>query len=78
MQQSTKINLAVIGTLAVAATVAAVVGLSGMISAGVVFGIAGVALAYLLAEFSAFAITVCPAIAALRADEDRDRVEGKL
>lgn len=66
------------GTLAVAATVAAVVGLSGMISAGVVFGIAGVALAYLVAEFTAFTITVWPAVAALRDDGDTGRIEGKL
>jgi len=53
-------------TLAVAATAAATVGLSGMILGGMLLGFRGVAIAYVLAEFVAFAITMWPAAVALR------------
>ncbi|WZH38930.1 MAG: hypothetical protein PIR02_09710 [Microbacterium enclense] len=64
-------------TLALAATVAAIVGLSGMVAGGIAFGIAGVASAYLLAEILAFSITIWPAAGALRRIDKRGHTEGK-
>jgi O-antigen/teichoic acid export membrane protein len=63
-------------TLAVAATVASIVGLSGMVAGGIAFGVGGVAWAYLLAEVIAFTITIWPAIGALRGIGKPSRTEG--